>query len=873
MGVPRSSRGYNDVRTFDATQRRGVTTQYAGASSYASAKVPLKNRVKAPASASTSAIASPAAATTPADEFDLLQIRGHSVNLPQEVSVQKESMRKGKNKKAGQVVRPHSACAASVRVAARTRSRDGSATAGSKRGARRRSEETLPSGAGSGAAVSREEGSNYAAAPLSSSGEPEADFDKPQTQRPRPKSAHPRIAGKTSVEGSDYRSGEAPADVLVQAQESSGPSSRGATINKYKKRPVSSGANAHVEGTPCLFYGAESSSPLQTGKGELSSPSAVANNEAPSRAADDFICGAVLRAVYDDSKDEIMGYRRSANGTLYVPLRAARPQSAGPTCSYRIGSSGGARRGAAARPQSASSACSGSTSSVVLPKNLRDRLNLQAGEKENGEPMVRFSEEQHTLSEEDDIDTASQLAAGQHQLRRQSRAMQGRLQVGTADLRNGYDTDLYSYDTRLPQEISRQLDETMGPPIRSSPTNKARARSGTNIDEQEVALGQGDANAAHHLQQQMVETERNVTRHLPGLFLDMEPAPREGEPPFDPLRYPFSPFAGATQQRGTSHHNAGESDAGSSQMETSFRKQANATYWQAVRVPKQGRQRELRAIRLRRRWRDDEMHEHIAAERERIAEEREQTRMRRGPPQAPPRWGTKTEEDIWREEVGFSDTASYKSNGPIRYSAEEPPLFDKYRYYSNRVMRNIAIERPPQDGLRTLDKNFTLREYLQKAQEEQAGSSAQQEQQEAVDHEPQTQPTPPALSAREAARVILKTKPGDVNRETDYRRNMRFFFDTRSSYSDVDLQPPNVRRPNQIMATIKEQRNHEKEGVQEQEHRPLGDSFLKASNPQCYAHLEQDPLPSLAPRIFPQKHVPYTALFKRRVQVKRPPYG
>merc|ERR1712194_882162 len=70
------------------------------------------------------------------------------------------------------------------------------------------------------------------------------------------------------------------------------------------------------------------------------------------------------------------------------------------------------------------------------------------------------------------------------------------------------------------------------------------------------------------------------------------------------------------------------------------------------------------------------------------------------------------------ENLGSSASCpSYVSYGDVYSTSNphhQPPLFDKYFFYSNRIMKNLGRFRPPQNGRRTLNKEFTLDSLIKK---------------------------------------------------------------------------------------------------------------------------------------------------------------
>lgn len=158
------------------------------------------------------------------------------------------------------------------------------------------------------------------------------------------------------------------------------------------------------------------------------------------------------------------------------------------------------------------------------------------------------------------------------------------------------------------------------------------------------------------------------------------------------------------------------------------------------------------------------------------------------------------------------DTDSYVSLGPP-VTDDKPALFDKYFFYSNKIMKNIGRYRPPQDGVRTLDRNFTLQQLIEKN-----GGI-----------------------------------PEMCKAATDYSRNFRFPYDNRSGVS-VDLEnPATKKKPIELADT-----------------HPLGPSHLKSEYPRNFTSHFLYPLPSIAPRVFPERHVPFMKLFKEKSQIKKP---
>ncbi|CAD7923777.1 unnamed protein product [Amoebophrya sp. A120] len=256
----------------------------------------------------------------------------------------------------------------------------------------------------------------------------------------------------------------------------------------------------------------------------------------------------------------------------------------------------------------------------------------------------------------------------------------------------------------------------------------------------------------------------------------------------------------------------------SGNYETDYLKQPNSTFARPVRVAIQGRHKDLAGIQDRREVRARREQARLAELHKKIEQER--LDLFKGPPPIPEGWGNRP--GLQPTDVE-SDTESYISTGNITYTEDCPPLYDKYRFYSNHIMRDLACGRPSQDGVRTLDKKFDLDYYQSKAGEKDIS---------------------PGAAARD----------GTVGHETDYRRNMRFFWDTRSDYTDMDIS----KRKKKIDIQKREKFDH---------------SVLKANYPRCYSQMEQDPLPSVAPKVFPKRHVPFTALFKNRVHIRRPPYG
>eukprot|EP00392_Amoebophrya_sp_AT5.2_P007759 g7774.t1 len=262
---------------------------------------------------------------------------------------------------------------------------------------------------------------------------------------------------------------------------------------------------------------------------------------------------------------------------------------------------------------------------------------------------------------------------------------------------------------------------------------------------------------------------------------------------------------------------------------TEYKKHQNATYCQAVLVPAQHTREDLRRIRRQRRERQREAEATSAALQERILRERREL-LAAGPPPVPEKFKNgagkiEIHPDDLREldrkgdsSSSCSTASSYVSRGPIRYTKDRPPLYDKYRFYSNHIMRDVALGRPPQDGVRTLDENYDL-DYFRR---QNGGDLPEQ---------------------------------GEVGNATDYKRNMKFYWDTRSTNSEARAPE---RRKRKICLSKRD---------------AFGASFSKAAYPRCYVQMEQDPLPSAAPRVFPRKHVPFEALFKNRVHIKRPPYG
>ena len=54
---------------------------------------------------------------------------------------------------------------------------------------------------------------------------------------------------------------------------------------------------------------------------------------------------------------------------------------------------------------------------------------------------------------------------------------------------------------------------------------------------------------------------------------------------------------------------------------------------------------------------------------------------------------------------------------------------------------------------------------------------------------------------------------------------------------------------------------------------PMRESHLRAEYPRNYEHMKQFPLPSMAPRVFPQGHKPFTELYRDKVRIRKPKYG
>ncbi|CAD7963719.1 unnamed protein product [Amoebophrya sp. A120] len=178
--------------------------------------------------------------------------------------------------------------------------------------------------------------------------------------------------------------------------------------------------------------------------------------------------------------------------------------------------------------------------------------------------------------------------------------------------------------------------------------------------------------------------------------------------------------------------------------------------------------------------------------------------------------GNSKKEDV-KTTISISDDGSYVSN-PIVYTEQNPPLFDKYFFYSNKIMKNIGRYRPPQNGVRTLGTTYSLDQLIEKN-----GGI-----------------------------------PEMAKEKTDYKRNFRFAHDTRSEIS-VDLANPVTKhnKPDKkidITTTSSLEKSHLKAG--EEAH--------------VYEHQFLYPMPSMAPRVFADKHVAFDKLFKHRVKIRRP---
>eukprot|EP00392_Amoebophrya_sp_AT5.2_P014413 g14562.t1 len=207
---------------------------------------------------------------------------------------------------------------------------------------------------------------------------------------------------------------------------------------------------------------------------------------------------------------------------------------------------------------------------------------------------------------------------------------------------------------------------------------------------------------------------------------------------------------------------------------------------------------------------------------------------------------SKSASEVGGKSAVFSDDGSYISN-PITYDEDHPPLFDKYFFYSNKIMKNIGRFRPPQNGIRTLGQKLTLDNLIEKN-----GGI-----------------------------------PEMAKEKTDYKRNFRFPFDTRSEIS-VELQNPITKtKSGEAFSSIRQVRDKETGKILEKLVEPnakktkkididtvscLEKSHLKGGEKYAgwYGHQFLHPMPSMAPRVFEDKHVGFDKLFKHRANVRRP---
>ncbi|CAD7963291.1 unnamed protein product [Amoebophrya sp. A25] len=215
----------------------------------------------------------------------------------------------------------------------------------------------------------------------------------------------------------------------------------------------------------------------------------------------------------------------------------------------------------------------------------------------------------------------------------------------------------------------------------------------------------------------------------------------------------------------------------------------------------------------------------------------------------------------------ISNDGSYVS-APIVYTEENPPLFDKYFFYSNKIMKNVGRARPPQDGVRTLGKSFTLDELIAKK------GGVPEMAKEKTDYKRNYRLREPFLSAlfqlppffgsnskRRSRLLLYPEKSSCLNHIL-----ISFPFDTRSDV-DVDLRNPIIKDLKDVVG---------KKGILDvaPHNTSLNKSFLKAGTSEVsanvYGHQYLHPMPSMAPRVFGEKHVPFDKLFKNRVKVRRP---